>query len=93
MRVQVHAPDRNTTKAGLPSRLAASHVVHTGQVFFPEDLLTRLEDLAPYSLDPVKRTLNKDDGLYREVTAPVLLPYTLPLCTLNDTVLLLPAFG
>ena len=68
---QVHAPDRNSTKAGIPLSLAASHVVHTGQIFFPEPLLTELEGLAPYSNDPVKRTHNQDDGIFRQVNPPL----------------------
>ena len=40
--------------------------MHTGQFFFPEDVLGQLETLAPYSFDDVKRTLNKDDHDFNE---------------------------
>lgn len=63
---QVHAPQINTT------RLSDSHVIHTGQFFFPEEILSQLESMTPYTQDTVHRVLNKDDHDFKQDPTQVL---------------------
>ncbi|KAK9786070.1 hypothetical protein WJX73_003450 [Symbiochloris irregularis] len=64
--VKVHAPQINTT------RLSDSHVIHTGQFFFPEDILSQMEGLDPYTQDTVHRVLNKDDHDFQQDPTQIL---------------------
>lgn len=41
-----------------------SHVVHTGQMFFEEDLYKQITLLDPYTQDKVERVLNDVDHVY-----------------------------
>jgi protocatechuate 3,4-dioxygenase beta subunit len=39
-------------------------VSYTGQVFFPESIITEVEKLQPYAANPIARVLNSADGVY-----------------------------
>ena len=45
---------------------STSHVIHTGQFFFPEELLQELENMEPYKNDSTKRILNKNDHDFQQ---------------------------
>jgi protocatechuate 3,4-dioxygenase beta subunit len=43
---------------------AAGHTSHVGQVFFSEDINTKLMTREPYSLHKIHRTTNAEDGIF-----------------------------
>ena len=45
---------------------AEGHTSHTGQIFFAEEINTRLMEREPYSLHKIHRTTNAEDGIYNE---------------------------
>jgi protocatechuate 3,4-dioxygenase beta subunit len=57
--VKVHV---GGTHAG--SRYSGGHVSHTGQIFFPEALSTRVYRSTPYTQDPNTRTYRNSDRIY-----------------------------
>jgi len=58
--VKVWAP---STPSGHPSD--AAHVVHTGQVFFPEELARAISSQAPYVEHRIERTTLQEDPIFR----------------------------
>ncbi|MEP6917053.1 MAG: intradiol ring-cleavage dioxygenase [Acidobacteriota bacterium] len=45
---------------------AEGHTSHVGQVFFTEDVNTRLMQHPPYNLHKIHRTTNQEDGIYND---------------------------
>jgi protocatechuate 3,4-dioxygenase beta subunit len=45
---------------------AEGHTSHVGQIFFGEDVNTRLMQQAPYSQHKIHRTTNQEDGIYND---------------------------
>ncbi|NGO74516.1 dioxygenase [Streptomyces sp. YC504] len=48
----------------LDGAYADGTTMHTGQLYFPEDLLADLRPVAPYSSNPYRRTPNSEDRFY-----------------------------
>ena len=49
-----------------------SHVSHTGQLFFPEDMYTQIESLDPYSKDRATRLRLSSDGIFKNDPTAIL---------------------
>ena len=66
------------------STFAGGNVTHVGQLFFDQDLITKVETVAPYSSNTQSLTLNKDDSILagEASTMDPLVEYVL----LGDTV-------
>ncbi|MFF3327473.1 intradiol ring-cleavage dioxygenase [Streptomyces sp. NPDC002889] len=63
------------------------HVTHTGQLYFPENYNTQVAALAPYRTNTARRTLNAQDGIYRNGGSATLLSITLVGSTLSQGVI------
>ncbi|PNS18593.1 hypothetical protein CAC42_5132 [Sphaceloma murrayae] len=44
----------------------SDNVLHTGQLFFDEDLIDQVNAVSPYNTNTVARTLNKDDSIAKQ---------------------------
>lgn len=44
----------------------AGHTSHTGQIFFPEDLTTKLMERQPYNMHNIHRTTQAEDQVYND---------------------------
>ena len=42
------------------------HVSHTGQFYFDDHLTDKVATIFPYSTHSIRRTLNKEDGIYNQ---------------------------
>ncbi|MET7622016.1 intradiol ring-cleavage dioxygenase [Streptomyces sp. NPDC005408] len=63
------------------------HVSHTGQLYFPENYNTQVAALTPYRTNTARRTLNSQDGIYRNGGSSTLLAITLVGSTLSEGVI------
>lgn len=73
--LQVHIPDDDEDYDDDESEAddyEDSHVSHTGQVFFAEDMYSRIEALDPYTSDLVTRLHLSDDGIYNNDPSAIL---------------------
>jgi protocatechuate 3,4-dioxygenase beta subunit len=52
--------------AAADTKYSGGHVAHTGQFFFPEDVTEAIAKLDPYTTHKAYRTLNEQDGIYRQ---------------------------
>ena len=70
--LQVHVPDNDGTHDTEAGEYADSHVSHTGQVFFPEDIYSQIATLEPYTSDEHTRVHLEDDHDYHDDPTAVL---------------------
>ena len=65
-------PDNDGSHDTEAGEYADSHVSHTGQVFFPEDVYSQIETLEPYTSDLHTRVHLEDDFDYHNDPTAVL---------------------
>jgi protocatechuate 3,4-dioxygenase beta subunit len=58
---------------------AAGHTAHTGQLFFPEDLSTRLMAAEPYASHHIHRTAQAEDDVFNHQHGDLALSRITPL--------------
>ena len=73
LHLQVHIPDNNAMNyESEAAEYPDSHVSHTGQLFFPEDMYTQIESLDPYTKDVASRLRLSSDGIYNNDPTAIL---------------------
>ena len=73
LHVQVHIPpDDDEADEAEAGEYAESHVSHTGQLFFPEEMYTQIESLEPYTKDQATRLRLSSDGIYNNDPSAIL---------------------